>query len=232
MKKCPQCKSIYTDDTLAFCLSDGTPLDRARDSEETVQLPVMPTIPSQPAFPTVETSTNASNVSAHEEEEFIRPRGTVSRIWIFTTVALFSVLVGVLAFMFMFGGIGATVDGNQPFESGITTPPIPENKIRSEIPPDNSTRQPDVSPARTITPATLPDSPRLVTYRVTGVTTGDVLYIRPAPGNIKTFVGKIPPGAAGIIVTGSAVRVGKTSWLPIKYNGINGWVNKKFIAPE
>ena len=36
MKKCPQCKSIYGDDTLSFCLQDGTPLSAAYDSEATL----------------------------------------------------------------------------------------------------------------------------------------------------------------------------------------------------
>ena len=38
MKKCPQCKSIYGDDTLSFCLQDGTPLSAAYDSEATLVL--------------------------------------------------------------------------------------------------------------------------------------------------------------------------------------------------
>ena len=40
MKKCPQCQSSYTDDTLSYCLSDGTTLIFDENiSEQTLQLP-------------------------------------------------------------------------------------------------------------------------------------------------------------------------------------------------
>src|SRR5437588_10314714 len=41
MKRCPTCKRTFEDDTLSFCLDDGTPLVAATrpDSEETLVLP-------------------------------------------------------------------------------------------------------------------------------------------------------------------------------------------------
>src|SRR2546425_3405499 len=41
MKRCPNCKRTFADDTLSFCLDDGTPLVAAArpDSEETLVLP-------------------------------------------------------------------------------------------------------------------------------------------------------------------------------------------------
>lgn len=38
MKKCPQCKSTYSDDELSFCLQDGSQLSAAFDSETTLVL--------------------------------------------------------------------------------------------------------------------------------------------------------------------------------------------------
>ncbi|MBX7054247.1 MAG: nuclear transport factor 2 family protein [Pyrinomonadaceae bacterium] len=35
MKECPKCRTIYTDVTLSFCLSDGTPLVAAEDEQAT-----------------------------------------------------------------------------------------------------------------------------------------------------------------------------------------------------
>jgi hypothetical protein len=32
VKRCPTCQSIYSDETLAFCLSDGSILERAADT--------------------------------------------------------------------------------------------------------------------------------------------------------------------------------------------------------
>src|SRR2546429_8270022 len=41
MKRCPTCKRTFEDETLSFCLDDGTPLIAATrpDSEETLVLP-------------------------------------------------------------------------------------------------------------------------------------------------------------------------------------------------
>lgn len=38
MKRCPTCNQLYSDDNLNFCLTDGTPLSRASDSEATVAI--------------------------------------------------------------------------------------------------------------------------------------------------------------------------------------------------
>lgn len=39
MKQCPQCRQVYLDDTLNFCLSDGASLLSNSSEEETVMLP-------------------------------------------------------------------------------------------------------------------------------------------------------------------------------------------------
>lgn len=45
MKQCPQCNTIYNDDTLRFCLQDGTPLAAAdANDQRTVILPEMQTV--------------------------------------------------------------------------------------------------------------------------------------------------------------------------------------------
>jgi len=39
MKQCPSCKNTYTDDSLQFCLADGTPLISMKDdAPPTVQM--------------------------------------------------------------------------------------------------------------------------------------------------------------------------------------------------
>lgn len=38
MKQCPNCKTTYTDDSLRFCLADGTSLNNFGDSAETVRM--------------------------------------------------------------------------------------------------------------------------------------------------------------------------------------------------
>ena len=39
MKRCPSCNRNYTDDTLRFCLEDGTPLTQAPLDEPTITTP-------------------------------------------------------------------------------------------------------------------------------------------------------------------------------------------------
>jgi len=39
MKRCPRCNRTYADDTLAFCLDDGTPLLLQRAQDQTLVLP-------------------------------------------------------------------------------------------------------------------------------------------------------------------------------------------------
>ncbi|HBR58571.1 MAG TPA: hypothetical protein DEA22_14055 [Blastocatellia bacterium] len=230
MKKCPVCKSVYSDDTLSFCLSDGTPLIGAGNAEETVRMQILPTSASLPPADTGQRHTE--NTASTMKPPGLKSRGGVSKIWIFATVALFSILVGVLAFFLLFGGLKtdgiseistnrqntavAIQSNQQPVNIPSTNNP---NDVLSQTPANSSPRVP-------ITPA--PQQ----TYRVIRVSEGDVLHIRPAPGNLKVSLAQIPPGTAGIYVTGGAVRVGRTFWLPIRYNGISGWVNRSFLSAE
>src|ERR1041385_5694192 len=39
MKTCPKCKKQYSDDSLNFCLEDGTPLTRYDAEAETIKIP-------------------------------------------------------------------------------------------------------------------------------------------------------------------------------------------------
>lgn len=58
MKQCPFCKTNYSDDTLVFCLNDGTKLISLSDEQATQQMSFNPNqirveIPSNPSSPTV-----------------------------------------------------------------------------------------------------------------------------------------------------------------------------------
>ena len=45
MKQCPQCRTTYTDDTLKFCLADGTFLSEMGEEETAVRPAVRVDIP-------------------------------------------------------------------------------------------------------------------------------------------------------------------------------------------
>lgn len=53
MKQCPQCKTTYTDDSLKFCLTDGSPLEMLRDADKTIAFPDAKTIGMNVPEPTV-----------------------------------------------------------------------------------------------------------------------------------------------------------------------------------
>jgi hypothetical protein len=67
--------------------------------------------------------------------------------------------------------------------------------------------------------------------RVIGVESNDILNIRSGPGVTYDIVGTIPYDGMGIQVMGSSKYVDQSHWIPIIYDGINGWVNSRYITP-
>src|SRR5215210_4894611 len=62
MKACPTCKRTYADETLAFCLVDGSVLSAPYDPHETLHLPAPRTtdpMHAQPPLPSTIQSTQA-----------------------------------------------------------------------------------------------------------------------------------------------------------------------------
>jgi hypothetical protein len=237
MKKCPQCQSLYTDDTLSYCLSDGTTLIfDTESSEATLQLPenaITQAIPVQ---------TESSVKTQPIQQQTVSTQG-VSSVWLYSTI-------GLLALLLIGGGIGIGfwLNGSDWGTAKTPTPtPQPEKSVTPQTPTPTPEKQTQFQPSPTAQP-NLPTTPKVTAtptvtptftptpppsnggYRVVGVAGHDVLYLRPAPGNLKSFLAKIPPNASGIQVTGGGVKVGKATWYPVNYNGTQGWVNGRFIA--
>lgn len=72
-----------------------------------------------------------------------------------------------------------------------------------------------------------PPSP-IAQYRVTNVTSNDVLNIRSAPDANASIVRTIPPYGSGIRMTGNCAG----QWCPIDYQGSKGWVNRRYLTSE
>src|SRR3981081_505212 len=53
MKRCPKCRRRYSDESLNFCLDDGSPLVVEPDSDPTL---ISPMVPSRPTAPSTATS--------------------------------------------------------------------------------------------------------------------------------------------------------------------------------
>src|SRR5690242_19558261 len=101
MKTCPKCHRAYEDETLRFCLEDGSPLFDARDSEApaTEILPARgtPTLksssPAAPTFP----SGNAANI----ERTPTRSSNSILTVGVVAIAVLLLALVA-LAGVFLF----------------------------------------------------------------------------------------------------------------------------------
>jgi uncharacterized protein YraI len=70
------------------------------------------------------------------------------------------------------------------------------------------------------------------TYRIVKVRNNDMLWIRAKPGTKSVKVGAIPYDGTGIEITGDEVKLTKSPWVPIKYKGIEGWVNHNYLEKD
>ena len=220
MKNCPKCGTAYTDDTLSFCLSDGTPLTDESDDHETEVLPNM--------LVNLETDDSVSNqtqIKAAPTDENLtqsvasNPKKGVSSLWILATFGLLGLIVCGFAFAWFF------FVRNNPQEDSNRTPATNKNTTSKSTVKTNTSAENSIVSKPILTP-----TPKTKTYRVVGVKSNDVLYIRPRPGNLKVIVGKIPSNGTGIKITGKGKRVGKSIWVPVVYSGNQGWVNRKYLS--
>ncbi len=67
-----------------------------------------------------------------------------------------------------------------------------------------------------------------VTYRVTRVSSDDILNVRNGPSEYHMPVGFIEPNGQGISVVGACQGM----WCPIRYRRVRGWVNSYYLAKE
>jgi uncharacterized protein YraI len=72
--------------------------------------------------------------------------------------------------------------------------------------------------------------PATTLYQVVNVAANDTLNVRSGPGADSQVVGTIPPDGTGIQITGPGVRVQESTWVPINYLGLIGWVNSNYLA--
>lgn len=131
MKKCPICKRTYSDDTLSFCLEDGTLLSAAYDPEDTLVLGA--------DDPTVQRTNPHYKPETPTETRFAQPRETVSSIrdrsssktfphLIYAGAGLVAVLAIVGGMVWMNGSNRAT--GN---ESSTGAPPPTNTNVASRV---------------------------------------------------------------------------------------------------
>ncbi len=209
MKQCPSCRTTYTDDTLSFCLADGTPLPEAAEEVTFVRSgrsdPMRFDIP-QAAAPT-------AFIPAQAVQQPVPPalpeKGS-NTMKILLVVGLLGGMIGLAV-----GGAAALIYfnkdarvaepvGNIANIKGVATPP--------PIVPNNSTTQ----KAATV------NSP------------GDgFLALRSLPnGETGIRIAKIPHGTTVTVgVCGPVVKPGNRTghWCQTSYNGYSGWVFDAYL---
>ena len=69
-------------------------------------------------------------------------------------------------------------------------------------------------------------------FRVEGVAEGDVLNIRYKADADSPLAGSIPAGAAHVEGLDAPKTVGSATWQRVRYGGVTGWVNARFLKPN
>jgi hypothetical protein len=97
MKRCPKCNRSYDDDTLRFCLEDGSPLFDARDSEApaTEILPARGAPTLRSTGPTVPSYPSRGELRAERHEA--RGSNPILTVGVITIAVLLLALVGIAA---------------------------------------------------------------------------------------------------------------------------------------
>lgn len=127
----------------------------------------------------------------------------------------------------------------QPFtgSAGFVDAPIDPNLIviaSSSNPADGATPQFGVVKARccgsedVVAPPASPDGPAVA---VIGVRADDTLNVRSGPGVDNEVVGELSPFHVGAIVRPEEpVVVGDDTWIAVTSDGLDGWVNERFVT--
>ena len=108
--------------------------------------------------------------------------------------------------------------------------PTPGTAPTSEISPSEE------PPAAAPTPAPLPEttSPEVEdgTFTTRGILPGQPLTMYDQPGKNHPVSGEIPAGSVGIQSRGKPETLDSTTWVPIRYHDLTGWVPEKYLAQQ
>ncbi|HEY0377285.1 MAG TPA: hypothetical protein VGC87_10030 [Pyrinomonadaceae bacterium] len=193
MKKCPECKRTYPDDTLAFCLMDGAVLSAPYDPRETrpVNREPLPTLEiSSPAAGTNETSPSLSSK---------RSGRRVLLLTLAVAVLLATGLVIGANWKAWFGG-----DHSQAKQSGL------ESGGGKATPQPTPSLAPSATPQSTPTPKPTPTPTPAKRLDVKGTWTGTfanrdaVLYLNSQEGD--SFSGILKNSKGAIIAVSGQVN--------------------------
>lgn len=232
MKQCPACKTTYTDDSLSYCLSDGTSLVLIADDEQTVVRSI---------------KNDALRVDVKHRPEpvvVVRPeQPPASNSWIKILIAALVLgalaIVGLglagVAFYYGSGSITAETPAKNPTPAptptAAPTPDPEKEELRDELANIQKRLDEQQKKAQSVKPAVDPS----LTTTVTANSPADgFLALRSEPNSEtgKRII-KIPHGAKlQIGVCGDYITTQKNNygrWCRAAYGGYSGWVFDKYV---
>jgi uncharacterized membrane protein len=122
-----------------------------------------------------------------------------------------SFVVGVLA-----AGLAACREDRAPAASGPVV--LPAQTELEQAPVGNRASAPK------------PGAGASLSFRVEGVAVDDVLNLRSSAGVAEyTVIGAIPAGTVHVQGVGAPTQVGQTTWQRVRYGGVTGWVNARYL---
>ncbi|MEQ1923963.1 MAG: hypothetical protein ABL952_15765 [Pyrinomonadaceae bacterium] len=228
MKQCPACRTTYTDETLSYCLADGTPLEAVLDEQPTVVRPFgagtvrvdIPQQQKQPVFvPTPAQQTSGGGL-----------RFVVAGLVGLILLLVVGGVVGAIFYLNRNSEIAGNNNNTRPATSPAASPTTDDqNKLKDQI--ANLERRLNEQKNANRPAANVPP-PTTTTGSAARVNSpGDgFLALRSSPSSQSgQRILKIPHGAT--IVLGECLSSsGKGRWCRTSYGGYSGWVFDAFLV--
>ncbi|MGB7209829.1 MAG: SH3 domain-containing protein [Pyrinomonadaceae bacterium] len=232
MKQCPACKTSYTDDSLKFCLADGSVLDSAMDEQPTVIKPagmnamrvdIGSTAASTDAMPRIDPVPTSSS-------------GTWVKIALGVVIlGLFAIgAVGLIGAVFYYGTGDKEKDivakSPTPTPTATATPDAEKERLRDEL--ANIQKKLDEQKKTSVNTNPDPIDDEEIGSSVTATVNSPndgFLALRSIPdAELGDRISRIPHGTEIEINNCEKTQVtlaGRTGrWCQVEYNGTTGWV--------
>jgi hypothetical protein len=235
MKLCPKCKTSYSDDSLLFCLSDGTNLISMPSAEQTIEMtgttnPIRVDVParSEPTFfaPSIPPQTQNTRHG-------INPWLVVPLV----TILLLSV-VGLVGYI-LFKPV-ETVVSNSAMPTATATPDNDTAALKEELESLKKQIEGQKTPVKSDSavrpfPNDTPTAPVIQTARVNSPGDG-FLALRSIPDNKNGMMLAKIPHDTNIEIIGCQKTPSQLTekrrgrWCRTNYNGQSGWVFDGFLT--
>ena len=245
MKQCPSCKNTYTDDSLQFCLSDGTPLIPMANDAPTVQMSFERNEPARVNIPADSVPTVFASPPINQNQPFVNNPPAEEKgfgLIIAGILGLFLLLVGGgLAVYFLIPRSGDDKNSIPPLTVTPTatvapklSPTVAANdetaKLREEMANLKKQLENQKNQKSNSTVAPPYDNGRTAYANSPG---DGFLALRSEPSSeAGERIAKIPHGAAlTVIDCPKPSNVGKMSgrWCRVVYEGQTGWAFDGFM---